>query len=175
MDRKEEIIKLISQSDKPVSASKLAKALHVSRQIIVGDVALIRAAGTEIIATPRGYMMDQNKPQLLAKIAVKHDESRIEDELNLIVDMGGEVIDVIVEHPVYGEIKASLHTASRFDVAQFMDKLKTAQAEPLSSLTNGVHLHTIAYKSEAMLKVIKEALKAHGFLYEDEESKESES
>ena len=169
MDRKEKIIKLIQESDKPISASLLAKQLHVSRQIIVGDVALIRASGTEIIATPRGYIMDQKDPHLCKKIVVKHDESRIEEELNLIVDLGGEVIDVIVEHPVYGEIKASLHTASRYDVTQFMDKLNSSNAEPLSSLTNGVHLHTIAYKSEAMLKVIMSALKDKGFLYEEEQ------
>ena len=49
MDRKEKIIKTIKKSDKPISASKLAAQFGVSRQIIVGDVALFRASGYDII------------------------------------------------------------------------------------------------------------------------------
>ena len=61
MDRRQQVFNLIAQSGQPLSAAKIAKSLHVSRQIIVGDVALLRAAGHAIIATPRGYMIENSQ------------------------------------------------------------------------------------------------------------------
>ena len=56
-ERRETILKLLRQSAQPVSASTLAAQLSVSRQIIVGDIALLRAGGADILATPRGYCL----------------------------------------------------------------------------------------------------------------------
>ena len=81
MYRKEKIIEEIKKSEKPVSASALAKKLGVSRQIIVGDVALIRASGTNIIATPRGYILDNHQLQHTYTLAVKHTQEQLADEL----------------------------------------------------------------------------------------------
>lgn len=157
MDRKTRIIEIINKSEKPVSASKIAKELGVSRQIIVGDVALLRASGQEIIATPRGYILDTNSNNTYT-IAVKHNNDQLEDELNTIVDLGGRIEDVIVEHPLYGEIKGNLHIYSRYDVSKFMSKLEKNDASPLSRLTNGVHLHTITVPDQETLERIKKAL-----------------
>jgi hypothetical protein len=157
MDRKTKIIEIISSSDKPVSASKIAKELGVSRQIIVGDVALLRASGEDITATPRGYILDPNRSNLYT-IAVKHNNDQLEEELNTIVDLGGKVEDVIVEHPLYGEIKGNLHIYSRYDVSKFMSAVKDRDVTPLSLLTDGVHLHTITAPDEETLERIKEAL-----------------
>lgn len=165
MERRAQVLQMITQSKQPLSAAKIAASLHVSRQIIVGDVALLRAAGHSIIATPRGYMIE-NSQGIIHTIAVIHQKEAIEEELNLIVDYGGVVIDVIVEHPLYGEIKGNLQIRSRHDVAMFMKKSQEEKATPLSSLTGGVHLHTIAVENEGVYDLIVQALKEHGFLYE---------
>ena len=123
MDRKEKIIEEIKKSDKPISASTLAKKLGVSRQIIVGDVALIRASGTNIIATPRGYILDSKQQNQTYTIAVNHSQEQMADELYTIVDLGGCAIDVIVDHPVYGQLTGKLHLSSRYDVDQFIKKV----------------------------------------------------
>lgn len=165
MDRKEKIIEEIKKSDKPVSASTLAKKLGVSRQIIVGDVALIRASGTNIIATPRGYILDSKQQNQTYTIAVNHSQEQMADELYTIVDLGGCAIDVIVDHPVYGQLTGKLHLSSRYDVDQFMKKITHDDAKPLSQLTNGLHLHTIQCLDQETYQRIVDALDKKGYLF----------
>lgn len=55
--RRQEILTLLEQTDTPLSAAALAHRFSVSRQIVVGDVALLRAQGREIVATARGYVI----------------------------------------------------------------------------------------------------------------------
>lgn len=168
MDRKEKIIEEIKKSDKPISASTLAKKLGVSRQIIVGDVALIRASGTNIIATPRGYILDSKQQNQTYTIAVNHSQEQMADELYTIVDLGGCAIDVIVDHPVYGQLTGKLHLSSRYDVDQFIKKVNNNQAKPLSQLTNGLHLHTIQCPNEDTYQRIVSALDEKGYLFKKE-------
>lgn len=168
MDRKEKIIEEIKKSDKPVSASTLAKKLGVSRQIIVGDVALIRASGTNIIATPRGYILDSKQQNQTYTIAVNHSQEQMADELYTIVDLGGCAIDVIVDHPVYGQLTGKLHLSSRYDVDQFIKKVNNNQAKPLSQLTDGLHLHTIQCPNEDTYQRIVSALDKKGYLFKKE-------
>ena len=165
-DRKAKVLELIQQSKRPLSASALAAQLHVSRQIIVGDVALLRASGIQIIATPRGYVMEPKEQGVLCTVAVMHDYSRLAQELYTIVDQGAIVLDVIVEHAVYGQLSGKLHIASRYDVEQFMERIQGDEAKPLSSLTSGLHLNTIQCKDEEMVQRVLNALKEEGFLYE---------
>lgn len=165
MDRKEIIIEEIKKSNKPVSASKLAKICGVSRQIIVGDVALLRASGQNIIATPRGYVLDDLSTHQTYTLAVKHYQDTLADELYTIVDLGGEIIDVIVEHPIYGQLTGKLHISSRYDVDQFMKKIDTGVAKPLSQLTNGLHLHTIKCPNEDIYHRIVTALDEKKYLF----------
>ena len=168
MDRKEKIIEEIKKSNKPVSASTLAKKLGVSRQIIVGDVALIRASGTNIIATPRGYILDSKQQNQTYTIAVNHSQEQMADELYTIVDLGGCAIDVIVDHPVYGQLTGKLHLSSRYDVDQFIKKVNNNQAKPLSQLTDGLHLHTIQCPNEDTYQRIVSALDEKGYLFKKE-------
>lgn len=168
MDRKEKIMEEIKKSDKPVSASTLAKKLGVSRQIIVGDVALIRASGTNIIATPRGYILDSKQQNQTYTIAVNHSQEQMADELYTIVDLGGCAIDVIVDHPVYGQLTGKLHLSSRYDVDQFIKKVNNNQAKPLSQLTDGLHLHTIQCPNEETYQRIVSALDEKGYLFKKE-------
>lgn len=166
MDRRDAILKAIQESEKPLSATTLAKQFGVSRQIIVGDVALLRAKGIQIIATPRGYVcQNDQKEGGLHTIAVTHSEAQLQDELYTIVDLGGTIIDVIVEHPLYGQLSGNLHVSSRYDVDQFLSKLQLDQARPLSNLTDGLHLHTIHCENDMVFQRILDALNEKGFLY----------
>lgn len=165
MDRRSKIIQSIQNSEKPISASALAKKFGVSRQIIVGDVALIRASGQNIIATPRGYVIDENHQDNTYTIAVKHNSEQLGDELYTIVDLGGSVIDVIVEHPIYGQLTGKLHLSSRYDVDQFIKKVNNNDAKPLSQLTDGLHLHTIHCQNKDVYQRIINALEEKNYLF----------
>ncbi len=168
-ERREKIKTILKKSKGAVSAGRLSERLGVSRQIIVGDVALLRAAGCNIDATPRGYIMrTEDKLQSTADRAVivsKHDSARTEEELNILVDNGCKVIDVTVEHPVYGQLTGLLDIASRYDVKSFIKRAAEAGAHSLSELTDGVHIHTIEYTDDDAYKRALSELKRAGFLY----------
>lgn len=163
--RRAEIFELLSSSKEPITGSALAKLFEVSRQVIVQDVAVLRAEGKDIIATPQGYMVTKNQEAKLRQvIACQHDHTDLVKELIIIVDHGGTVVDVIVEHPLYGELKGVLNLKSRYDVQKFMDKLQYSKAKPLCSLTEGVHLHTVEAENERVLEQIRAALAKAGIL-----------
>ena len=165
-DRRQEILKNIKESDRPVSGSKLAKDYDVSRQVIVQDVALLRASKYPIFATNRGYVLLQDDIHHVTRvIRVKHNSHQIEEELNVIVDCGARVLDVTVEHEIYGIIRADLKVASRQEVKLFLKDLYENQTKPLTDLTNGIHSHTIEAKSEEILDLVEKTLKEKGFLY----------
>ncbi|MGL5330501.1 MAG: transcription repressor NadR [Peptostreptococcaceae bacterium] len=167
-DRRKEIINILKNTNKAISGGTLADELKVSRQLIVGDIALLRASGIEIISTPKGYVLDnKDDKEYINKIIVcRHDKELIEDELNLIVDEGASILNVMVEHSVYGQIIGDLHISSRRDVKEFIKKLSSKDIEPLAKLTDGVHLHTIKYRDEKTLDNVMKVLKEKGYLYE---------
>ena len=166
-ERREGVWKALARSSQPVSASALAKEFGVSRQIIVGDVALLRAAGAAIDATPRGYVVRRDSGGLRRTIACKHHSGdAMARELYAIVDNGGEVLDVIVEHPVYGQISGALKLRSRYDVTAFLEKVERYRAQPLSALTDGIHLHTVFCRDEETFLRITQALQEQGILLE---------
>ncbi len=166
-NRRLAVLKLLQAENTPLSASALAKQFKVSRQIIVGDVAILRASGENIVATPRGYLYQrENASKHQATLALIHNDEQMKDELYTFVDLGIEVVDVIVEHAIYGQIQAQLLLSSRYDVDRFVDKVKANEAKPLSDLTNGLHLHTILYDDEEQYEKVIALLKAKGYLYE---------
>ncbi|MGI6538197.1 MAG: transcription repressor NadR [Caldicoprobacterales bacterium] len=164
--RRKSIVDAITRSSEPLTGAYLAGKYQVTRQVIVQDIAILRAAGYDIIATPRGYIIPlSNQPKKFTRVfAVKHNHEGMEEELYAIVDCGGRVLDVIIEHPVYGEFKASLLLSTRRDVDLFIETMKKEEAEPLSALTEGVHLHTIEADSHEILNEIEEILKQRGYL-----------
>lgn len=164
--RRELIAKRLEQADGPVSATALAKEFSVSRQIVVGDVALLRAAGLDIAATPRGYVLPARQAGSRFTIACSHDAGQMQAELNTIVDQGCTVEDVVVEHPIYGQITAPLRVSSRYEVEQFVERCKKEAAAPLSLLTDGVHLHTVLCQDPACEERVRAALRALGILLE---------
>ncbi|GAA0711945.1 transcription repressor NadR [Paraclostridium ghonii] len=165
-ERREKIVKILKSLIKPVSGSYLSKVLDVSRQVIVSDVALIRASGIDIISTPKGYVLNEEECEshLIKTIACKHSKECIEDELNSIVDEGATVMNVIVEHSVYGQLTGNLHLSSRRDIRGFIKKLEEDTVNPLSQLTDGVHLHTIKCDKEEALENVMRSLKEKGYL-----------
>lgn len=166
-ERRTKIIEILKNTKEAISGSDLAKLLGVTRQVIVQDIAILRAKGIRILSTPQGYVLDLEKENSVKRVfAVKHGYDRTEEELNLIVDNGGKVLDVIIEHPFYGELKGVLMLSSRYDVSKFMEFVKEGKATLLSSLTEGVHLHTVEADSEAVLNRIHKVLKEKGFLIE---------
>lgn len=162
--RRGRILEELKGADGPLAASVLAKKLSVSRQIIVGDVALLRAAGEGIIATPRGYVLDAPRAGIVVNVACAHSRADMERELTLIVDQGCTVENVIVEHPVYGQLTGPLELSSRYDVWSFIRRVKECEAQPLSALTDGIHLHTLRCPDEGAFARVREALDGAGFL-----------
>jgi len=167
--RRTEILTIIQNAKAPVSASLLAKNLQVSRQLIVGDVALLRAQGHDIIATARGYIIPalRNENRYLGKIACSHTPDATKAELYIIVDSGAVVVDVIVEHDIYGEISGQLNLQNRDEVDAFMDKVYHEEVKLLSELTQGVHLHTLACRDKTHFDLVCEQLSASGYLLDN--------
>ena len=164
--RREKLKKILLQSaDTPISATALASKFSVSRQVIVGDIALLRAAGEDIEATPRGYVVKRTAVGIVTTLACVHNGAEMEQELNIMVDNGCRVIDVIVEHPVYGQLTGKLDLNSRYDVSRFIKSTDDNDAQPLSSLTGGIHLHTLQCPDIEAVERVKAALESAGFLY----------
>ena len=165
-ERRQAILEHLRQSSRPVSAGYLAERFSVSRQAVVGDVALLRASGADISATPRGYVISQAAQGLIRQVACRHDAAGMEAELNAMVDQGCSVLDVIVDHPIYGQLTGPLQLSSRYDVGQFIARCAGAGARPLSDLTGGIHLHTLSCPDEGAFLRVRGALGDLGVLLE---------
>jgi transcriptional regulator of NAD metabolism len=144
-ERRRKLTKWIRAQASPVHGDDLARHFRVSRQCLVQDVAVLRAAGVEILSTPQGYRLPAqgNSPGHRATLACRHTPEQTEMELNILVDYGVRVLDVVVEHALYGELRGSLMIESRADVQEFLRRWSQTKASLLSSLTRGVHLHTV--------------------------------
>lgn len=165
-ERREAIVSRIKDSAAPVSGTALAASFGVSRQVIVQDIALIRAAGHDILSTNRGYII--NEPRSVTRVfKVKHTDEQVEEELNSIVDLGGCVRNVMVNHRVYGHLEAELNITSRRRVAEFLRDLESGKSSPLKNITSGYHYHTVEADSEETLDMIGEMLEEKGFLVEE--------
>ena len=164
--RREAILNTLRRTDQPLSATALAGTFSVSRQVVVGDIALLRAAGADISATPRGYVMHHEAAGLVRTVATRHSAADMEAELNAMVDQGCTVVDVIVEHPIYGQLTGPLALSSRSDVSQLIARCAEEAAQPLSALTEGIHLHTLSCPSEEAFERVKKQLRALGVLLE---------
>ncbi|MDR2771162.1 MAG: transcription repressor NadR [Clostridiales Family XIII bacterium] len=154
--RRAEILAALRESGEAMSAAALAARMRVSRQVIVGDIALLRAQGNEIIATARGYIMATALPagRYIGKIACRHSFADAEKELSAIVALGGEAVDVTVTHRLYGDMTGQLNIATREDVDEFMRNIRNSKERLLSELTGGVHLHTVACRDKAAFEAV---------------------
>ena len=164
--RRKHVLDSIKGSKEPLSAAAMGKKLNVSRQVIVGDVALLRAQGHEIIATARGYIIPHSgeNNQYVGKIDCRHSPENMRDELNTIVDLGAVVVNVIVEHDYYGEITGNLNLSSRKDVDDFIMKVESSEVKLLSELTMGAHTHTVSCRDMAHFEEVCQALATVGYM-----------
>lgn len=162
-DRRERILQILYDTAVPISGANLAKQLQVSRQVIVQDMALLRANGTDIISTNLGYVL--NEIQTAERVVkVIHTEDEVEEELNIIVDLGGIVKDVFVYHKAYGVVRAEMNIRFRKDIKAFVDNIKSGKSSLLMNVTSGYHYHTILAENDETLDMIFDALSKRGFL-----------
>ena len=159
-ERREKLLRILKKSNEPVKGIDLAKELNVTRQIVVKDIALLRASGIDILATSTGYIIYTIKNKEF-KIKCKNhfNDEHLLLELQTIIDLGGKVKDVIVDHSMYGTIKAELNLKSNRDLKIFMEKRKKDGFKQLSSLSQDYHVHTIEVPDEKTLEEIKKELK----------------
>ncbi|HUA00687.1 MAG TPA: transcription repressor NadR [Candidatus Aquilonibacter sp.] len=163
--RRRRIVAWLRAHGGPVPGGELAKHFRVSRQCLVQDVAILRASGEEILATPSGYRLPKGPDHAhRAILACKHAPEQTEEELQILLDHGVKVLDVIVEHPIYGELRGSLMLESRADLHDFLAHVRASHASLLSSLTNGVHLHTVEASRPEMIARAKTQLRLRGIL-----------
>ena len=144
--RREEIIRLLKESSRPISGTELAGRLKVSRQVIVQDVALLRAINKNILSTNKGYLLfepERSAGETKKTVRVRHTTEQVPDEFYTIVDMGGKILDVVVEHELYGQIAVDLIIASRQDADEFYERMSENRVKPLKELTEDVHYHKI--------------------------------
>ncbi len=161
--RRNEILKRLSQAEMPISASTLAECFGVSRQVIVQDIALLRATGNGITSLARGYVLEK-AIEASRVFKLNHTDADVEKELNLIVDAGGTVEDVFVYHKVYGTVRASMGIKNRLQVAGFLNKIASGSSSLLKNVTSGYHYHTVTAENREILDFIEEELRKNGFL-----------
>jgi hypothetical protein len=154
--RRDHILKLLENSKNYVPGHDLAESFNVTRQVIVKDISILKAEGYNIISSSKGYYINSSE-NLFKTIAVKHEKNEIEIELRTIIDCGAKVIDVTVEHPVYGQLIGSLEIENHIDIDIFLDKIKTSN--PLSIVNHGIHLHKIEYDNENQYLCVLNALR----------------
>ena len=170
-ERRTRLLEILQDKNEYQNAARLAQELGVSRQIIVSDVAILRERGWDIISTPRGYLLDERSDWgYSGTVACRHDEEGVRKEFYIVVDNGGAVIDISVEHPIYGQITARLDIRSRYDADLFIDRCREEKAVLLSALTDGLHLHRIGVQRREDFLRIRAALKEAGILAAETET-----
>ncbi len=166
-ERRERMLQILRHSKVPVPGKDLAKTLGVSRQVVVQDIALLRAQNLEITATNTGYILKQAKEEPDKKtrvFKVSHSGEETREELEIIVNYGGVVEDVFINHRVYGILTGNLHIVNHEDIEKFMEELESGKSTLLMNVTSGYHYHTVSAPTETLLDLIQEKLRERGFL-----------
>ncbi|MCM1161167.1 MAG: transcription repressor NadR [Roseburia sp.] len=169
-ERREQILNRLKTGKGPVSGTELARELEVSRQVVVQDIALLRAFHKNILATNKGYLYfceEEEEDKYKRTIKVRHKDSEILDEFYTIVDCGGKVLDVVVEHEIYGQITVDLIINSRQDADNFVNKCRNSTNKTLNVLTDGIHYHTVEAANKEALNLIEKRLLEKGYLIKE--------
>mgnify|MGYP004488359785 FL=1 len=165
--RRDRLLQYLEEHDKPVSGTELAKEFGVSRQVIVQDIALLRTGHVKIIATNRGYLVPPAKPSGVRRIfKCRHTDEQAEDELTCIVDLGGIVENVFVNHKIYGKIQADMNIRCRRDIKEFIAGIKSGKSTLLKNVTSDYHYHTVTAEEERILDDVEMELAKRGYLVE---------
>ena len=161
--RRKELATILQSSKKAVSGGELSKILGVSRQIIVQDIAILKASGYDILSTHNGYVV-QKSPTFERVFKVKHTTDQTEDELKTVVELGGTVVDVFVWHKVYGKIEAPINIFSVYQIEKLIEGIRSGKSVELMHLTGGYHYHTVRAESEKVLNKIAEELQNKNYI-----------
>lgn len=167
--RRSRLLEMLQTSDKALTGGDLAHILGVTRQVIVQDIAILRAGGVPLVSTTSGYLLirETSKPRFIKVLNCYHETlEHAEQELKIIVNHGGKVRDVMVEHPIYGEITGNLMLTTSEMVDTWLERAKSSKSLMLSAVTNGIHLHTVETRDENVLYNIEQKLREAGLLYE---------
>lgn len=166
-NRRMKILQMLKETTDPLTGTALAKAFRVSRQVIVQDIALMRAENHSILSTNKGYIFraEENTDTLPKRVFyVKHTTAQVEEEFLTVTELGGKVLDVAVEHEIYGQIRVDLLIETSQDARDFAEKLSNCRDNPLKVLTDDCHYHTVAAPSEKLLDLIEAELQEKGYL-----------
>ena len=165
--RREQMLQMLKKQESPTSGASLAKFFSVSRQVIVQDIALMRAENHRILSTNKGYIYrseEQQNTQPKRVFCVKHSTEQVLDEFLTVIELGGKVLDVAVEHELYGQIRVDLLIETIQDAQEFVNRMLVCKDNPLKVLTDDCHYHTVAAPSEKLLDLIHKELEAKGYL-----------
>ena len=162
-ERRREMAALLAATKEPITGDMLAARFHVSRQIIVKDIAALKQQGFEIYPTHYGYLLKKS-PLAERVFQIKHSAEQTEDELTTIIDAGGTIVDVFVNHNIYGKISAPLHVFSKDHIKEFMKNVKKEKSGELMNITGGLHYHTVRADTEEILDKVEAALKKKGYI-----------
>ncbi|SHH32917.1 transcription repressor NadR [Thermosipho atlanticus] len=152
------ILEILSKSKGPVKGKELAEYLGVSRQAIVQYISILKTQNYKVVSTRDGYILEDSSGKIRKMVAVKHSIDDIYNELVSIVNAGGTVVNVIVEHPLYGEITGRLDISTMDDVSKFIALMESTHARPLLELSGGIHIHTIETPDKDTMKKVLEAI-----------------
>ena len=165
-ERRRGIVETLRAARGPLSGAALGHACGVSRQVVVQDIALIRRSGTPVVSTSRGYVLLPGNARPTRVFKCHHSVEESLEELDMIVDLGGSVEDVFVNHRAYGIISSRLDVRSRRDAARFMEEIRSGVSRPLMGLTDCYHFHHVSADSQGVLDEVGLALSERGFLAE---------
>ena len=166
-ERRDKILQLLKEQGAPMTGAALARKFRVSRQVIVQDIALMRAENNAILSTNKGYVFRSeaaSPAQPMRVFYVRHETDQVLEEFMTVLELGGKVLDVAVEHALYGQIRVDLLIESIADAQDFVKKLSRCKDNPLKALTGDCHYHTVAAPSEKLLDLIEQELQSKGFL-----------
>lgn len=166
-ERREQLLYLLRNQQEPMSGTALAQRFHVSRQVIVQDIALMRAENIAVLSTNKGYLIRTAAavPQQPKRVFyVRHDTDQVLEEFMTVLELGGKILDVAVEHELYGQIRVELLIETEQDARDFVDRLARCRDNPLKVLTGDCHYHTVSAPSEKLLDLIEQELKTKGFM-----------
>jgi transcriptional regulator of NAD metabolism len=167
-ERRAALLRILSEADRAVTGSELSSTLGVSRQAIVTDVAILRAAGEHIVGTPQGYQMEDASDGLTAVIDCSHPPNRGREEFEILIDRGIAVLDVSVDHSIFGTLRAPILIETRDDIDRYSERIIKAGEMPLSVITRGVHAHTVRARTVDALEAAKRELSERGILLDDQ-------
>ena len=164
LDRRAYILERLAKGE-TVSAAALAGELGVERETIWGDMVLLREQGRCILITPRGYRLAGDEACGCQRVVtVRHDDSRVREELYLVIDHGGWILDVSIQHEILGLLAGELNLRSRYEADCFLEK--SVDQFLLCDMNDGTHKHTIQCPDPGVMDRVLRALGAAGFLAE---------